>query len=76
MSLFLDKSTSKKDRKIRSAELFKIVQRPLEMFYEERLAYQLLDTKPNKVMKNLFVGLAEQGEASSSDLVDEMLRQV
>jgi len=46
------------------------------MFYEERLAYQLLDTKPNKVMKNLFVGLAEQGEASSSDLVDEMLRQV
>jgi len=44
------------------------------MFYEERLSYQLLDTKPNKVMKNLFVGLAEQGEASQSDLVDEMLR--
>ena len=76
MSLFLDKSTSKKDRKIRSGELFKIVQKPLEMFYEERLSYQLLDTKPNKVMKNLFVGLAEQGEASQSDLVDEMLRQV
>ena len=76
MSLFLDKSTSKKDRKIRSGELFKIVQKPLEMLYEERLSYQLLDTKPNKVMKNLFVGLAEQGEASQSDLVDEMLRQV
>lgn len=76
MSLFLEKSTSKKDRKIRSNELFKIVQKPLEMFFEERLSYQLLDPKPNRVMKNLFVGLAEQGEAGSSDLVDEMLRQV
>ena len=46
------------------------------MFFEEKLSYQLLDTKPNKVMKNLFVALAEQGEAGSSDLVDEMLRQV
>jgi len=27
-------------------------------------------------MKNLFVGLAEQGEAGTSDLVDEMIRQV
>ena len=46
------------------------------MFFEGRLSYQLLDPKPNRVMKNLFVGLAEQGEAGSSDLVDEMLRQV
>ena len=76
MSLYLGKSTSKKDRKVRSSELFKIVQKPLEMFFEERLSYQLLDPKPNKVMKNLFISLAEQGEAGSSDLVDEMLRQV
>jgi len=76
MSLFLEKSTSKKERKIRSAELFKIVQKPLEMFFEERLSYQLLDPKPNRVMKNLFVGIAAQGEAGSSDLVDEMVRQV
>lgn len=27
-------------------------------------------------MKNLFVGIAEQGEAGSSDMVDEMVRQV
>lgn len=74
MSLFLDKSTSKKDRKIRAVELFKIVQKPLEMFFEEKLAYQLLDPKPNRVMKNLFVGLCEQGEAAGSDLCDEMLR--
>lgn len=39
MSLFLDKSTSKKDRKIRSVELFKIVQKPLSMFFEEKLSY-------------------------------------
>ena len=28
------------------------------MFFEERLSYQLLDEKPNKVMKNLFVAIA------------------
>ena len=58
MSLFLSKSTSKKDRKVRSSELFKIVQKPLSMFFEERLSYQLLDDKPNKVMKNLFISIA------------------
>lgn len=39
MSLFLGKTTSKKDRRIRAAELFKIVQKPLESFFEERLSY-------------------------------------
>ena len=43
MSLLLHKTTSKKDRRVRAVELFKIVQKPLEMFYEERLSYQLLD---------------------------------
>ena len=74
MSLFLDKSTAKKDRQLRARELFKIVQKPLEMFFEERLSYYLLDTKPNTVMKNLFVALATHGEAGSSDVVDEMVR--
>ena len=41
MSLFLDKSASKKDRQIRGKELFKIVQKPLEMFFEEKLSYYL-----------------------------------
>jgi len=63
MSLLLKKSTSKKDRTVRAAELFKIVQKPLEMFFEERLSFYLLDTKPNSLLKNLFVGLASQGEA-------------
>ena len=76
MSFFLKKSTAKKDRGVRAKELFKIVQNPLSMFFEEKLSYQLLDPKPNRVMKNLFVGLAAAGEAGSSDLVDEMLRQV
>ena len=52
------------------------MQKPLEMFFEERLSYYLLDTKPNTVMKNLFVALAMHGEAGSSDVVDEMVRQV
>ena len=76
MSFLLEKSTSKKDRSVRAKELFKIVQNPLSMFFEEKLSYQLLDSKPNRLMKNLFVGLAHHGEAGSSDLVDEMLRQV
>ena len=46
------------------------------MFFEEKLSYYLASTKPNTVMKNLFAGLARTGEAGSSDLVDEMLRQV
>jgi len=74
MSLLLNKSTSKKDRKVRGAELFNIVRKPLEMFFEEKLSYYLLDAKPNLVMKNLFVGIASQGEAGSSDLCDEMVR--
>ena len=36
----------------------------------------LEDTKPNPLMKQLFVSLAECGLAGTSDLVDEMLRQV
>jgi len=61
---------------VRANELFKIVSKPLEKFFEEKLSFYLLDTKPNFVMKNLFVAIAAQGEAGSSDLVDEMLRQV
>ena len=76
MSLLLSKSTSKKDRKVRAKELFKIVQKPLEMFFEEKLSFYLLDNKPNTVLKHLFVGVAGLGEAGSSDLVDEMVRQV
>jgi hypothetical protein len=43
MSLFLEKTTSKKDRTVRGKELFRIVQTPLSMFFEEKLKYQLLD---------------------------------
>ena len=37
LSFFLDKSTSKKAREVRAAELTQIVQKPLEMFFEEKL---------------------------------------
>lgn len=39
LSFFLDKSTSKKARKVRATELTQIVQKPLEMFFEEKLQY-------------------------------------
>ena len=58
LSVFLDKSTSKKARKLRAAELTQIVQKPLEMFFEEKLQYQLVDIKANPVMKALFVAIA------------------
>ena len=76
MGYLLGKSTSKKERSVRGQELIKIVEKPLETFFEEKLGYYLLDTKPNRVMKQLFVTLATTGAASGSDLVDEMLRQV
>ena len=54
----MDKSTSKKTRKARAAELTQIVQKPLEIFFEEKLQYQLVDTKANPVMKSLFTAIA------------------
>lgn len=74
LSTFLDKSTSKKARKLRGAELTTIVQKPLEMFFEEKLQYQLVDIKANPVMKALFVAIAANGTMETSDLVDEMMR--
>ena len=49
---------------------------PLSNFFEEKLSYQLDDKKPNALMRALFISLAATGLAGSSDLVDEMLRQV
>ena len=67
---------SKKDRAIRGSELVKIIQTPLSNFFEEKLSFMLDDKKPNPLMKQLFISLAATGLAGTSDLVDEMLRQV
>ena len=68
LSFFLDKSTSKKARKVRAAELTQIVQKPLEMFFEEKLQYQLVDTKANPVMKALFSAIAASKFSSNISL--------
>jgi len=69
-------STSKKDPVIRHKELVKIVQKPLENFFEEKLQYYLQEPKGNILMKALFIAIAAQGNADESDLVDEFLRQI
>ena len=67
-------STSKKDTVTRHKELVKIVQKPLETFFEEKLQYYLQEPKGNILMKALFIAIAAQGNADESDLVDEFLR--
>ena len=57
----LEHSSSKKDHQICHKELLKIVQKPLEIFFEEKLYYYLLETKGNIVMKVLFIAIATQG---------------
>ena len=69
-------STSKKDPVTRHKELVKIVQKPLETFFEEKLQYYLQEPKGNILMKALFIAIAAQGNADESDLVDEFLRQI
>jgi hypothetical protein len=71
-----DLSTSKKDPVIRHKELVKIVQKPLETFFEEKLQYYLQEPKGNILMKALFIAIAAQGNADESDLIDEFLRQI
>lgn len=68
-------STSKKDPVTRHHELVKIVQKPLETFFEEKLTYYLQEPKGNIVMKALFIAIASQG-TDESDLIDEFLRQI
>lgn len=51
-------STSKKDDKVRHGELVKIVQKPLETFFEEKLTYYLQEPKGNMLMKALFIAIA------------------
>lgn len=50
-------STSKKDPAIRAQELFKIVQKPLETFFEEKLQYYLQDIREQPVLKALCLAI-------------------
>ena len=51
-------STSKKDGSTRAAELFKISQKPLEMFFEEKLATYLADIREQPVLRSLLQAIA------------------
>ena len=51
-------TTSKKDAATRQGELFKIAQKPLEMFFEEKLTYYLQNIREQPVLRNLLTGIA------------------
>lgn len=46
-------TSSKKDSETRAQELFKIVQKPLETFFEEKLQYYLQDIREQPVLRAL-----------------------
>lgn len=50
--------TSKKNEQIRRKELVKIVQKPLEMFFEEKLQYYLFDINSTPVLRALCMAIA------------------
>lgn len=68
--------TAKKAADKRQEELVKIVQKPLEVFFEEKLQYYLMEINANPTLKSLFTAIALNGSSKDSDLIDEMLRQV
>merc|ERR1712166_1472151 len=49
------RTTSKKDESIRHAELVKIVRKPLEIFFEEKLQYYLSEINSNVVLRSLCI---------------------
>lgn len=69
-------TTSKKDPATRANELFKIAQKPLEIFFEEKLQYYLQDIKDQPVLKALCLAICYYGCAMDSDFVDELTRQL
>lgn len=46
-------TSSKKDNAVRANELFKIAQKPLEMFFEEKLQYYLQDIREQPILRAL-----------------------
>ena len=53
-----DLNSSKKDPQIRAQELFKIVQKPLEMFFEEKLSYYIHGIREQPVLRTLLQAIA------------------
>jgi len=53
MDTLSDFTSSKKDSAVRANELFKIAQKPLEMFFEEKLQYYLQDIREQPVLRAL-----------------------
>jgi hypothetical protein len=76
LQAFSGQSTSKKDHSIRHAELVKIVQKPLERFFEEKLSFYLADIHNSVVMRSLCIAIIQNGSMGESDFFDELFRQI
>lgn len=76
LTFLSDMSGSKKNANVRHVEVVKIVQKPLETFFEEKLSYYLLNINSTPVLRALCLAISENGSAKESDFVDELLRQV
>ena len=69
-------STSKKDKKTRALELFKIAAKPLEVFFEEKLQYYISGVNQQPVLRVLCQQICHYGVAKESDFMDELVRQL
>lgn len=57
LNFLSEHSTSKKDADIRANELFKIAQKPLEKFFEEKLTYYLQNIREQPILRALCLGI-------------------
>jgi len=71
-----EQTTSKKNSDVRREELIKVVQGPLEKFFEENMAFYLRDISRNALLSKVMAQRIEQGDTKSSELIDELFRQV
>jgi hypothetical protein len=71
-----EQTTSKKNSDVRREELIKIVQGPLEKFFEENMSFYLRDISRNALLSKVMAQRIEQGDTKSSMLIDELFRQV
>ena len=67
-------TTSKKDKDVRRMELLKIINGPLEKFYEEHMHFYLMDIVNNPLMAKVIQGRIELGNVKDSDAVDDLFR--
>jgi pumilio family protein 6 len=75
-SALTENTTSKKPSHVRRQELLQYTITPMDKFFEEKLAFYLTDIAQMPLLKEVLLAIIELGKVESSDLIDELLRQV